>query len=155
MGTVASFRWQMLHQEQLQPGDLPYSIKVKFDDKRIAGNESGVFEVTLAEVVYSGKKGFEISRLMIPLVLCYAVTGHKIQGITLGKAVMHLGKYLFAKGQAYVILSGVKALNAVGITDLDINKLRTRTKSNNTGDIKIQGPANQRAIQEMNRLRIL
>jgi len=70
------------------------------------------------------------------------VTIHKLQGVTLNKVVIDLGKKLFAKGQAYVALSRVKTLDGITISDLDSNKL-------------LKNPHDAKALKEMQRLKSL
>ncbi|XP_056639737.1 protein takeout-like [Diorhabda sublineata] len=57
------------------------------------------------------------------LILCLAVTVHKLQDTTLDRAVVDLSRNLLAKGQAYVALSRVKTLSGLAISSLDPNKL--------------------------------
>ena len=49
---------------------------------------------------------------MMPFILYWAMTVHKLQGTTLGRAVVDLGRNKNAKGQAYVALSRVRQLKA-------------------------------------------
>eukprot|EP01135_Chromosphaera_perkinsii_P011736 Nk52_evm14s2485 gene=Nk52_evmTU14s2485 len=57
------------------------------------------------------------SRTQVPLKLCYAITIHKSQGMTIPKLVVNIGE-IFANGQGYVALSravsfdGLQVLNA-------------------------------------------
>ena len=76
------------------------------------------------------------------LILSWAVTVHKLQGTTLEKAVIDLGKKNFAKGQVYVALSRVKTLEGIALSDLDSNKLLSK-------------PHDEKALLEMTRLRNL
>ena len=54
---------------------------------------------------------------MLPMVLCYASTAHKMQGSTVDRAVIYLGSKLFAKGQAYVALSRVSSIEGLRIEE--------------------------------------
>jgi len=80
---------------------------------------------------------------MLPVILSWAVTVHKIQGSIIDNAIVYLGPKLFAEGQAYVTLSRICSLDGLVIEELDCTKL--------TGD----KCCNKSAIAEMERLRRL
>jgi len=82
-------------------------------------------------------------RKMLPLILSWATTVHKMQRSTVDSAVIYLGRKMFAGGQAYVSLSRVRSLDGLRITELDYSKL-TRDKACNTA-----------ALNEMDHLRKL
>ena len=46
---------------------------------------------------------FRLQRYQYPIVLAWAVTVHKVQGLSLDKAVIALEQSVFAYGQAYVV----------------------------------------------------
>ena len=54
-----------------------------------------------------------------PLLLGWALTVHKVQGMTLEKAYILLNKNFFASGQVYVALSRVKSLDNLHLLDYD------------------------------------
>lgn len=141
MGTIVGFKWEELARDQHHHGDLPSSVLVKFDDWRIVGSQEGIYELKPTDVVYSGRAKEEIQRRMLPIVLCWAVTVHKVQGITVDKAVIYLGAEIFAHGQAYVALSRVRTLDGVAILEQDDNKLTAKPPD--------------KLIEEMTRLRAL
>jgi ATP-dependent DNA helicase PIF1 len=64
----------------------------------------------------------------IPLILSWAITIHKSQGITLDEAVIDIGSGIFEKGQSYVALSRVKSLDGIYLINFDHNKIMTNTK---------------------------
>ena len=83
-------------------------------------------------------KAFYVYRKQFPLILAYAVTIHKCQGLSLDSAIIDLSSKVFSPGMAYVALSRVRTLNGVHLTDFDpasiivstncleeINRLRT------------------------------
>lgn len=64
----------------------------------------------------------------IPLVLSWATTIHKSQGMTLSRAEMDLGSQIFEYGQAYVALSRVKSLEGLYLTNFNPNKIKANPK---------------------------
>ena len=64
----------------------------------------------------------------IPLILSWAITIHKAQGITLDEACINIGSSVFEYGQTYVALSRVSSLSGLYIKALDISKIRANPK---------------------------
>ena len=87
----------------------PTCIKVKFDNDNIGTQTIEMFQESM------GKK---FSRKQFPLKLAYACTVHKVQGMTMDKAVVNL-KNTFLSGQAYVSLSRVTSLSGLVIENFD------------------------------------
>jgi hypothetical protein len=60
------------------------------------------------------------TRQMLPLILCWGCTVHKMQGTTVCTSVVNLmGAKLFAPGQAYVALSRVRSFNGLRLEEPD------------------------------------
>jgi len=64
----------------------------------------------------------------IPLILSWAITIHKAQGITLENAMINIGSSVFEYGQAYVALSRVTSREGLYIKSLDLGKIRANPK---------------------------
>jgi ATP-dependent exoDNAse (exonuclease V) alpha subunit len=53
-------------------------------------------------------------------MLVWALTIHKVQGMSMDKAVINLGCRLWEPGQAYIALSRVQTLEGMALLDLRI-----------------------------------
>lgn len=59
----------------------------------------------------------------IPLILAWAVTIHKAQGLTLDNAEIDVGKGIFDFGQTYVALSRVRSLEGLSLKAFDPSRI--------------------------------
>jgi len=59
----------------------------------------------------------------VPLIICHAVSIHKVQGATLDTAEIDVGRNIFECGQTYVALSRVKSLEGLFLSEFDPSKI--------------------------------
>ena len=64
----------------------------------------------------------------IPLILSWAITIHKAQGVTLESAQIDIGSNIFAPGQIYVALSRVKTIDGLYLLAFDASKISAHPK---------------------------
>ena len=105
MGTVVAICYR-----QGGPPHLPVAVMIHFD------TYSGpTFQDNTVPIVPQRRNwlqgGLACSRLQLPLQLAWAVTIHKAQGLTLDKAVVHIGKKEFCTGLTFVACSRVRRLS--------------------------------------------
>ena len=107
------------------------AVTVKFDhiDKP--------YEVEKVKSRFMVLRNFYVYRKQFPLILAYAVTIHKCQGLSLDCAVVDLSEKVVSAGMAYVALSRVRSLSGLYLSTFDPNSL-------------IASPS---CIREVNRLR--
>ena len=116
-------------------GRNKFCVLVEFDNPRVGKERrlSSPFKekfpnavpIFLSETSYTPKnrKGFEITRLQLPLILAWGLTIHKAQGLTVDKVVLDMDGR-FSAGQAYVGISRVRSLEGLFITNFDKRKIR-------------------------------
>ena len=76
------------------------------------------------------KKTVSIIRKQFPLILSWAVTIHKVQGMTMDQIVVDMtkNKGSFTKGQAYVAFSRVRTYNGLHIINYDRSQIKVSSK---------------------------
>ena len=74
-------------------------------------------------VRFYGRQGTVLQRTQIPLILCWAATLHKVQGLSLDSAVLDLREKVFEAGMSYVALSRVRTLNGIALVKFEPKKL--------------------------------
>lgn len=116
MGEVVEIIWPYLRKAQMYPEDLP-NVKVNFLE---IGEH--IIEPRVVEFAAKHSAG-KAEKRMLPIILCWAVTVHKMQGSTVDHAVINLGEKVFAPGQAYVTLSRVRSLQGIRLESLAIPKV--------------------------------
>jgi len=67
----------------------------------------------------------------MPIRICYALSIHKSQGMTIDALELDLGPNIFTCGQSYTALSRAKKLSSIKIIDVDKNSFRTNTDVKN------------------------
>ena len=82
-------------------------------------------------------KNFYVYRKQFPLILAYAVTVHKCQGLSLDCAIIDLSDNVFSAGMAYVALSRVRSIKGLYLSAFDPKSIMV----------------SQSSINEVNRLR--
>jgi len=63
-----------------------------------------------------------------PLILAWAMTIHKMQGVTLDMGEMDIGNSIFEYGQSYVALSRIRSLEGVYLSAFEPEKVRANPK---------------------------
>lgn len=67
----------------------------------------------------------------MPIRICYALSIHKSQGMTIDALELDLGPNIFTCGQSYTALSRAKKLSSIKIIDVDKSSFRTNTEVKN------------------------
>jgi ATP-dependent DNA helicase PIF1 len=119
------------------------NIDMESSDKIINGSQGKIIRFDGGLPVVSFKNG--ITRIIeeyqwksdiipdlyisqIPLILSWAITIHKSQGITLESAIIDAGDNIFECGQIYVAFSRVKTLDGLFLANFNHKKIKTNKK---------------------------
>ena len=100
--------------------DELYNPIIKFTNKKILTIQ--YFDYILEE----GK--IIIKKKQLPLILAWAITIHKAQGMTLEYIKTDIGSTIFEYGQAYVVLSRVKNIEGLSLLNIDYSKIKAHPK---------------------------
>jgi ATP-dependent DNA helicase PIF1 len=66
----------------------------------------------------------EYKRVQLPIINAFALTIHKVQGLSLPAVTVALNSNIFSDGQAYVALSRGKDLEQVYLTHCDLEAIK-------------------------------
>ena len=125
-GNIVKFNWPN-GKNQEYVGQAPSSIEVLFDDPRVGAffNQSKHKPITIKPISVSfyNDNHVSVTRTQFPLTVSYAVTVHKVQGLTLKRIAIDIGQSTFTAGQAYVALSRVSSIKDVIVLDIDPNRI--------------------------------
>ena len=80
-------------------------VTVQFD------HTAEAYDVQQIKSKFMLMKSFYVYRMQFPLILAFAVTIHKCQGLSLDSAIIDLSDQVFAAGMAFVALSRVRSLS--------------------------------------------
>lgn len=93
---------------------------------RLVGTE-GRFVLTPCNLTiksdFNEEPNYIVNMYQYPLKHAWALTIHKSQGMTLERAQIDAGKFIFSPGQTYTALSRVRSLEGLSLVDFDPNKV--------------------------------
>jgi len=118
IGTIVRFESVASHGSSGKATKVPV---VRFDAVR--GPVEMVVTATDMKLQSVARDGAYASRFQIPLVLAWAVTVHRCQGLSMDAAVMDLAP-CFVSGMVYVALSRVRTMEGVHVLSFDCEKVQ-------------------------------
>ncbi len=69
-----------------------------------------------------------VKKLQIPLILSWAITIHKAQGMSLDYVKTDIGNSIFEYGQAYVVLSRIKNIDGLSLININYNSIKAHPR---------------------------
>jgi len=101
---------------------LQTCVSVKFD------HLSKLCDIQKVKGKFMVLKNYYVQRTQFPLILAYAVTIHKCQGLSLDCAIVDLSDKVFAAGMAYVAVSRLRSLAGLHLIAFDPKSIRVSVK---------------------------
>ena len=102
-------------------------ICIQFDNKKIAqafcNNAANEVRIEKVKHLFS-INGRSVVRYQFPLIPCWGCTIHKVQGLSLSKAVIDIGSTICTNGMSYIALSRVTQLEGLLIIAFDPTKVQ-------------------------------
>jgi len=86
------------------------------------------FEIPIIEHIWNSETIPGIGISQVPLILAWALSIHKSQGMSIDVAEIDVGNDIFECGQSYVALSRVKSLEGLYLTSFDVSKIKINNK---------------------------
>ena len=71
------------------------------------------YNIEMVKSKFMVMKNYYVYRKQFPLIVAYAITIHKCQGLSLDCAIIDLSEIVFSDGMAYVALSRVRSLSGL------------------------------------------
>jgi hypothetical protein len=112
----------IVYDTEKTPPQLPLAVFVKFVNYTGPVLSGGVVPI-LPKTFHWNNKKHHCSRTQIPLVLSWANTIHKAQGLTLDAAIVNLGNKEMCSGLSFVALSRVRKLTDLCIYPCNFDRL--------------------------------
>ncbi|KAK3911536.1 ATP-dependent DNA helicase [Frankliniella fusca] len=131
MGTLVDILYD---EDNEPPFGTPRILMCQFDNYKGPGIGPNNL-VPIGPVVSSWKSSHgSCSRQQFPVVLSYACTIHKSQGLSLDQAVISIGKREFSLGLTYVALSRVRSFEGLLLKDFGFDRLDSLRKRSELTD---------------------
>ena len=93
-------------------------ITIKFD------HATDPYKIERVKSAFLVMKNYYVYCTQFPLILAYAVTIHKCQGLSLDCAIIDLSSKVFSDGMSYVALSRVKTLSGLHLVAFEDTSIR-------------------------------
>jgi ATP-dependent DNA helicase PIF1 len=143
MGTVVGLEWPEGPVDD--PARQPTAVQAPFDNSRVGqkgrqfarereGIVGGVVPHTFVSITTATSRLLDKYKrhhlgYQFPLELAWAMTIHRVQGLSMDRAVIDLGPDIFAHGQACVALSRVRSLAGVLLSNFcEVSLRKTSAK---------------------------